>query len=307
MNLKQLVAFREVMHTGSISEAARNLYRTQPAVSSQISNLERDIGLKLFIRRDGRLKPTPEAEFLLAEAEDILIRLNEVRQTLARVRNLEQGSIHIVSMPGPSVFLLPDLVCQFVESRPGIDISLISRSSFQVQQLLSAQRYDIGVADIDEGLDMSSSLVNQEQLHYQCYCAIPKAHPLAEKSKISAKDLDAEPMAVLTEEHSTYQQLKGIFKERQLRLNRRFETQYFIPLLTFVEQGLACAIVDPLTMHSYQLYRQNQGSLVFRPFSPTIQFSLCLLTPTHRPLSNVATEFSLFLKEQLTQLQSPTK
>ena len=44
MNLKQLSAFREVMLTGTVSEAARNLYRTQPAISALIAGLEDDIG-----------------------------------------------------------------------------------------------------------------------------------------------------------------------------------------------------------------------------------------------------------------------
>ena len=48
MNLKQLSAFREVMLTGSVSEAARNLYRTQPAISSLIASLEQDVGFELF-------------------------------------------------------------------------------------------------------------------------------------------------------------------------------------------------------------------------------------------------------------------
>ncbi|AZV80881.1 LysR family transcriptional regulator (plasmid) [Parasedimentitalea marina] len=65
MNFKQLTAFREVMLTGSISEAARNLLRTQPAISSLISGMEEEIGVKLFVRQGARVHPTPEAHYLL--------------------------------------------------------------------------------------------------------------------------------------------------------------------------------------------------------------------------------------------------
>ena len=51
MTLAQLIAFREVMLTGSISQAARNLGRTQPALSSTLASLERDLGFALFERR----------------------------------------------------------------------------------------------------------------------------------------------------------------------------------------------------------------------------------------------------------------
>ncbi|MCP4186047.1 MAG: LysR family transcriptional regulator [Gammaproteobacteria bacterium] len=72
MNLKQLRAFSEVVKTGSVSEAARRLHRTQPAVSAVISSLEDELGIALFIRKGMRLKPAPEAQFLLREANEIL-------------------------------------------------------------------------------------------------------------------------------------------------------------------------------------------------------------------------------------------
>ena len=82
MNFKQLNAFREVMLTGSVSEAARNLYRTQPAISSLIAGLEDDIGFKLFERRGGRLHPVPEAHYLFEEAGEIIGRLDVAEQTI---------------------------------------------------------------------------------------------------------------------------------------------------------------------------------------------------------------------------------
>ncbi len=64
LNLKQLSAFREVMLTGTVSEAARNLYRTQSAISSLIAGLEDDIGFKHFARRGGRLHPVLARDFI---------------------------------------------------------------------------------------------------------------------------------------------------------------------------------------------------------------------------------------------------
>ena len=64
MNFKQLTAFREVMLTGSISKAASNLNRTQPAISSLIAGLEKDVGFKLFSRYGARVHSLPEAHYL---------------------------------------------------------------------------------------------------------------------------------------------------------------------------------------------------------------------------------------------------
>ena len=77
------------MRSSSISEAARTLGRTQPAVSSTIAGLETE--LKLFVREQGRLVPTPEAEFFLEEAEAILKRLEISKRTLRGLANREHG------------------------------------------------------------------------------------------------------------------------------------------------------------------------------------------------------------------------
>ena len=148
MNLKQLSAFREVMLTGSVTQAARNLLRTQPAISAQIAGLEEEVGLKLFERRGGRLHPVPEAHYLLEEASAIIDRLNDADRTMRSIRDLDQGTLKIVSMPGPSVFLLPDLIAKFVQHRDQVKVSLISRSSVQVRNLIAVQKYDVGLADL---------------------------------------------------------------------------------------------------------------------------------------------------------------
>ncbi len=95
----------------------------------------------------------------------------------------------------------------------------------------------------------------------------------------------------MADSHYIFKQIKEIFDKQSLTLNRRFETQYFIPQLTFVEQGLACAIVDPLTVETYHLYRKEQRNIKFLPFVPNIYFSVSIITHSHRPLSILANTY----------------
>ena len=302
MNLKQLSAFREVMLTGSVSEAARNLYRTQPAVSAMIASLEEDVGFELFARRGGRLHPVPEAHYLLEEANAILSRLDGAERTMKSIRDLEEGTLRIVSMPGPAVFLLPALISRFVKGRDGIKASLISRSSPQVQQLVSVQQYDLGLADFGFAGATESPLVLNEIVSLQCLCAMPLDDPLADKESVSAMDLDGRPMATLYADHPTYRQTVAAFDAAGAAFNACFEAQYFLPLLTFVERGLACSIVDPLSAESYRLYRERDRQLVFRPFSPTVHLAATIMTPAHRPQSNLAQAFTAILRSELLRI-----
>jgi len=304
MNLKQLRAFREVMVTGSVSKAASNLFRTQPAISAQISSLEKEVGLKLFERREGRLSPVPEAEYLLAQSIEILDKIDSLQENLASVKNLESGRINVVAMQGPSIYFLPHLISEFVKDRKHVDISLFSNSSFQTQQLMSAQRYDVGIVDVIQEDNTGPSLINHERMDFQCICAVPANDPLAGKTVITPQDLDNKPLAMLSETHSSHQQIQRIFSEHGVKMNCRFETQYFIPQLVFVEHGLACAIIDPITMNSYRTGSKEYNRIAFRPFVPSITFSISVITPSHRPLSTLANHFVQYLKQELQRLNS---
>ncbi|MCP4074076.1 MAG: LysR family transcriptional regulator [Hyphomicrobiales bacterium] len=302
MNIKQLRAFREVMLTGSVSEAARNLYRTQPAISSLISGLEGELGCEMFVRRGGRLHPVPEAHYLFEEASTILSRLDSTQRNIKNLRDLESGSLRIVAMPGPSAFLLPQLISQFVDGRDGIKVQLVTRSSPQVHQLMASQYYDLGLADQEMSGGVESALIEHHSFPCNCLCAVPKNSPLASKETISAADLDGIPLAVLQPDHVTRVTLKESFQRKRAALNIRFETQYFVPLFTFVENGQACSIVDPLSAKSYQLYRENGGKIAFRRFVPNFSLSVSLITPKQRTLSNLARAFSTTLANKIDKI-----
>jgi DNA-binding transcriptional LysR family regulator len=302
LNLKQLNAFREVMLTGSVSEAARNLYRTQPAISSLIAGLEKDIGFKLFARRGGRLHPVPEAHYLFEEAGEIIGRLDVAERTIKSVRDLDRGTIRIASMAGPSVFMLPDLISRFVEGREQVQVSLITRSSIEVQQLVSVQQYDMGLADLGFVGTTRSPLVNHEVMRFECLCAMPAGDPLADQECVTAADLDGKPMATLHPDHPTFTDTKAAFAEMGARLNVCFETVYFIPMFTYLERGLAYAVVDPLSAESYKLFSGGEPRIVFRPFRPAIHLVASIMTPAHRPISNLAQSFHALLRDEVHRI-----
>ncbi len=291
MNFKQITAFHEVMLTGSVSAAARNLNRTQPAISALISSLESDTGFPLFSRMGGRLRPVPEAHYLFAEAGEILARLNTLDANLRLIRKSERGSLRVVAMPGPSVFLLPELIANFTEGREGVRISLNTHASPHVQQLISVQKFDVGLGDIGFPGVADSPLVNHDVWRLDSLCAVPACDPLAAKAVIRASDLDGRAMATLLAEHSHHLKIRQVFEEQGVALKVRFETQHFLPLFTFVERGLACALVDPLSAESYRLYRREDQRIAFRPFEPNVEIVASIMTPAHQPLSTLARAF----------------
>lgn len=290
VNLQQLTVFREIMKSGSISQAARNLHRTQPAVSASLKTLEEDLGMPLFLREGRRLVAVPEAHYLLSEANEVLDRLKTAEQNLTALRDRRTGRLRIVAMPGPSAFLLPEFISRFIEDRPEVHVTAATRSSPQVRNLISAQSFDVGFCD-HEVLAESDLLFLTESISCTCLCALPADHPLARLDVITAKDLDGHPMGALQPTHSTYVNTQAAFEAMGAEFNIRIDMQYFVPLFPFIEAGQICAIVDVLSAASYLRSTRGESKVRFLPFKPDVPFGYAILTPRERPLSRLAEEF----------------
>jgi len=296
MNLLQLKAFQEVMLTGSVTQAARNTGRTQPAVSALISGLEESVGYQLFERRRGRLHPVPEAHFLLTEARAILDRLGDLREIMQGVGALEAGHLRIACMPVIAENLVPQLISRFVKPRDDVTVSLVSQSSERVYELLASQRFDLGLAEVTA----EAPLVDVDEMNMECLCAVPIEDPLAKKQTITPNDLDGRALASFLPKHFIRLRLSEMFEAEGCKLRVRFEVQNAGSQYTFVEEGLACAIMSPLSARNYHLTRSRHNRIAFIPFRPTVVYRVAILTPAHKPMSRLARAFANVLKAELT-------
>ncbi|MAB99431.1 LysR family transcriptional regulator [Pseudomonas sp. J237] len=300
MNLRQMEAFRAIMLTGSVSEAAKRLFKTQPAVSMMIAGLESEIGFKLFERRKRRLYPTPEAKYLYSEVEGIFSRISDVSQTIQDIQNSQHGFLRIGCMPGPSYSFMPDLVADFLEEHPQVQVSMQTRTSEGVREWTASSQYDVGLAEISG----PAASIDTELFDLECVCALPADHPLAQMEVITPELLDNEPMILLYADHVSAHTLNSLFVAVNSRLNVRLRTRFFIPALRFVERGLGICVVDPITEASY-IATSGHDKIVFRPFRPLVPFRVGIIYPEHTPKSKMTITFAEQLRRSLKQLQRP--
>lgn len=298
MNFRQMETFRAVMLTGSISQAAKQLYRTQPAVSMVISSLEKQIGFELFERRKKRLYPTPEANYLYNEIEAIFTRINDVSQTLQDIQNKQYGFLRIGCMPGPSNFFMPDLVADFLEEHPKVQASLQTRTSDAVREWVASAQYDIGLAEITD----RDPAIEKEVFSLSCLCALPVDHPLAEHEVITPELLDNVEMITLPPDHSIFHSLQQLFETEGYRMNVRLQTRFFIPALRFVERGLGVCVMDPISVTSYCSFAQP-GKVVFRQFAPEVSLKLGIIFPANTPQSRITRVFAEQLRGRVQALE----
>ncbi|UWQ90534.1 LysR family transcriptional regulator [Rhodobacteraceae bacterium M382] len=300
LSFRQLQAFREVMRTGSVSEAARILGRTQPAASALIANLEGELGLALFRRQRGKLVPTPEARYFLPEAEAILDRLALSTRTMREIGELSQGRLKIACMPAAAPVMMPQLVAEFLDDKPDVRVSLMMRASSVIEEWISSQQYDIGLSETPN----PSGALETEDFRLACVCALPADDPLAHKEDITAADLDRRPMAALQDGHPNLIDTQRAFAVQKARFVQRFELRNFQPAMTLVENGLCACICDPITAAGFIKARPEPRSVVFRRFTPNVELAVSILQPAHRPPSTLATSFAQCLSTELHEIQN---
>lgn len=300
LSLRQLSTFREVMRSGSISQAARTVGRTQPAVSTMIQTLENQLGFALFVRNHGKLTPTPEANFFLEECEDILSRVERTERTLERISALQSGKLQVACHPAASSVFLPRLMTGFLQDRDDLAVSLIMRSSDVIEDLIASQQFDVGFSETPQ----PRASILQTDYDLECVCVLPADDPLANIQVITPSDLDGRAMAVLFDEHRTAVQTEAAFRAAGCRFNKRLELRNFLPGLQFVAAGACVMVCDMITAYSHLLQAPMADRLAIRRFQPRISNSVSILTPAYATQSLAGSAFVSDLHKAVEQMQA---
>ena len=132
MNLRQIEAFKAVIESGTVTQAAERLAISQPAVSKLLQSFERGSGLTLFTREKGRLSPTTEARLLYEEVERIFQGAGRVRQAADEIRSLKRGLLSIGVMPALSVGFAQEILARLHVSQPGVSVNLHGRETHKL-------------------------------------------------------------------------------------------------------------------------------------------------------------------------------
>lgn len=301
MNLtfKQLSTFLEVLRSGSLSQAARTVGRTQPAISSMISGLEKELGFQLFLRKQGKLIPTPEAQYFREECEEILSRLEKSKYTLRGIANQRRGALRIACHPAASTYLLPKTLEIFLADKPEVKVMLTMRSSNVIEDLVASHQVDIGFAETPK----PRATIQRKVFDTDCLVALSRNSPLAKKQEITPQDLNGVDLALLYAEHATARQTKEIFERSNCHLKLRFELRTFFSGLPLVEAGMCAMICDTVSAYSYQQVNKSDSRIVFRPFFPRVLQSIAILTSSHSAPSMLTTSFLQLLIDRVNTLQ----
>ena len=157
MNLQQLRYFLSTVEHGSFSAAADTLHLAQPSLSEQVRRLEGELGVALFLRVGRGLVITEAGRTLRPHAERVLGAVEDAREAVREVRELEAGTVTLGTFGNAPYYLLAEVIAAFRERHPGVNVEVVGQNSTQVADAVRAGTIEAGLVVLpldDRGLEI---------------------------------------------------------------------------------------------------------------------------------------------------------
>jgi DNA-binding transcriptional LysR family regulator len=280
MKYHQIEAFYQVMLTRSISQAAANLGRTQPAISMTISTLEDLLGTRLFDRHAGRLIARAEAEVLFEQIGPVITQLHDIRRRFSRLDAVPVPRISIITANNPGIHLIPSAIRPLTAS--GQQFRLMNGTSSTIVSEIENQRHDLGVSDqgpIEIRLD--SPLYRAEVFEVAVCAVFPKKllGPLGRT--VTTSQLAAFPCCGLYTAHRMAVETRAKMQPPSV------EFENFFPMACYAVASGSVAIVDAITWSSMRALTDRVLAAECRPVADAPAAIYYLLRPKYRPQSTM--------------------
>ena len=288
INLRQVEVFYAVMRAGSITEAARVLNVTQPAVSAALKQLESRLRMPLFDRVGGRLQPTPEAKALMPDVAEIFGRIGAVERMSQDLAAGSRGVISIAAAPPLCDGFVAKAVATFVARRPAVKVSLQSMPTPLVVDRVLNREVDLGISYEPV---LTAALRMEEVLRAPLGCIMPARHPLAKRKSIRVRDLEPWPVITYLPQALLRPYIDRALSEKRATLRITVETGLSSTANMLAFHGAGIALVETALFTARPL-----PGFVVRPLEPRVELKGVVLRPRQGHASRVLTDFIAHLK-----------
>lgn len=283
MEIRVLRYFLTVVREEGVTRAAEVLHITQPTLSRQLSQLEEEVGVKLFHRGAKKITLTNEGLLLKRRAEEILSLVDRTERELAEQDELVEGRIVIGCGEVAAVQILPGIIQSFRRKYPRVTYDIFTANANLVKEQMEKGLIDIGLLlePIDIGKFDFIRLTGKERW----VVLMRPGDPLAEKKWITAKDLEGLPV-ILPHRENVRNEVSSWFGESYGKLNVLFTSNLSTNGAVMVRGGLGYSIVIEGAVPFW-----DEKMTVYRPLYPELYSSCVVAWKKQQPFSLAVTRF----------------
>jgi DNA-binding transcriptional LysR family regulator len=290
MDFDHLTTFLEISKSGSFSRAGQKLYRSQPAVSAQIRQLEQEYGEKLFDRVGKTVRLTAAGEALQEYAERLLSLRNESLHAVADRASTIRGTLTVGANEATCLYVLPDVFAEYHRRYPAVQISIYRNFSRKVIEKIEDGSLDVGIVTLPV---RSRSLRTHSVFRDRLMLMVGRKSPLAKHKAVTIREIAEQPL-ILPKMGFTRQLFDRHFRPYRERLRITMELPSVGMIKRFVAAGLGVSLIS----ESFARDEMRSGAVKLIPISDVeLWRELGLVFRRDRTLPRAASAFAAMLRQ----------
>jgi len=186
MDFDQLHTFLEIVRLKSFSKAAQTCYRTQPAISAQVRQLEQELHTELFERFGSRISLTTAGRIFAGYAEQLLDLRRRAQDAIAELETNPRGELVIAANEATCIYVLPEVFSEYRQQFPAVQLQVNRSFGSHVVEAVMYNSADFGLTQ----LPVEEKRLQVVNIHNdEVRLIVPARHPLADKRSVTPQDL----------------------------------------------------------------------------------------------------------------------
>jgi DNA-binding transcriptional LysR family regulator len=299
MDLRHARTFVTVVELGTVSKAAVHLHIAQPALSRQISNLEQELGLKLFHRVGRRLVLTGEGEQFLVHCRGLLNYASAVGEQMQQLRRGDTGVLKVAASPQFIEGVMSDFLRRYAQHYPKVQVKLIEGIAWSdTLGMLERGEIHLGQNLLRAVQPDDPHFANHRLEAVELLAASHSPSILGKNGAIEIARLAAYPLLVLDASFVSRRSFDATCRLAGIKANIVFESRTPHTLLAMAEKGHGVAIVPSAVQ--IDRYRLRIVRVAHR--GKSLREPLAIFWDARRPLPRYAEAFCAMLAEHVREV-----
>jgi LysR family hydrogen peroxide-inducible transcriptional activator len=245
ISLKQLRYFDAVARFGHFGRAADHCAVTQPALSMQIQDLERELGLKLVERRRGGIRLTGQGREIARRAAQILAGVRDLKDHAQHLAEGLSGTLQLGVIPSVAPYLLPRFLPKLRETYPSLDVRIRETQTAQLTRELLEGELDLLIVALPvEQPDIETIRLFEDRF----LLALPASRRIDSRVRATPDILKGDRLLLLEEGHCLRDQALTFCDLRQVETIDTFGASSLTTLVQMVANGLGLTLLPEICL-----------------------------------------------------------
>src|SRR3954452_19781034 len=242
MDLDQLHTFLEIVRLKSFSKAAQTCYRTQPAISAQVRQLEQELNTTLFERLGTRIALTTAGKIFAEYAEQILHLRRRAQDVINELDRVPRGEVIIAANESTCIYVLPSVFADYKKQFPNVQLHVDRSYGSRVVGAVLDNLADFGITQ----LPVQDKKLQVVKIHSdEIRLLVPAGHPLTRKQVVTCQDLIGSPV-ILPKSGTTRTRLNAWLEpvEDDLQISMELDSTEMIKKFVMASLGVSFLAVS---------------------------------------------------------------